>query len=388
MTVVVGLIGITGYGRVHLDQILRLREQGRVHLAAVTVPAGDWDDSMRGELAGMGVPLYQDYRDMLRACGQELDLCCIPTPIHCHGPMTVDCLFAGTNVLVEKPLAGSLEDCHMIRAAQEETGLLVAVGFQNVYDPSSLLLKERLLGGAIGTVQRMSGYGLSPRSFDYYRRNNWAGKLYQSDRQVLDSPANNAMSHYLQWLLFMGGDSIQSSLLPTSIEAELYRANPIEGPDTVNMRVETSAGIHLRFAVSHASRERIETELRIEGSHGSLTWQQNGIAELCRNGEVVEPIPIPTHRQMQMNVVERVVDRLESGEGFICTPGLAEMHTRCIVAAHDSADVTAVPKEHISVHPGLLLLGNGPSMGCHARLPKPSFLPVGIAMGIMIAGKW
>lgn len=348
MPLLVGLIGISGYGRVHLEQILRLQELGRVRLACVTVPAANWDDPMRSELAGMGIPLYQDYNDMLAACGRELDLCCIPTPIHWHGIMTVDCLHAGANVLVEKPLAGSLEECRMIHSAQKETGRLVAVGFHNVYDPSTLLLKERILDGVLGPIRKMSGFGLSPRSVDYYRRNDWAGKLQRCNRPVLDSPANNAMAHYLQLLLFMGGGSIESSLAPTDLEAELYRANPIEGPDTVNLRIGTDANIDVRFVVSHADAERIEMELRVEGTCGSLTWRQNGMAELLHQDKV-ETYPIPTHQAMQMNVVERVVARLESGDGLICTPELAEMHTRCIVAAHASAEVRPVSPEHVSI---------------------------------------
>jgi predicted dehydrogenase len=195
----------------------------------------------------------------------------------------------------------------------------------------------------------MSAFGLSPRAESYYRRNNWAGRLHVDGRPVLDSPVNNAMAHYLQWLLFIGGASHAESLIPIQIEAELYRANPIESPDTVNLRLETSRGIDVRCAVSHASNEKLEMEIVVEGDKGSLTWRQNGKAEFrCLDG-TVELFPIPTHKEMQTRIIERITDFITTGNGFICTPEHAELHTRCIVAAHDAAEVIPIPDRFVNV---------------------------------------
>lgn len=348
MTLAIGLIGVAGYGQLHLEQILKLNQEGRAKLAAVTVHDQAGLQSLPPGFKGLGIPLFSNYNDMLRVHRGRLDLCCIPTPIHWHGIMSVDCLRGGAHVIVEKPLAGSIEECRMIRSAQKESGKIVAVGFQNVYDPSTLRIKERLLSGTIGTIKRMSGYGLSPRSLAYYGRTNWAGKLYQDGRPVLDSPANNAMAHYLQWLLFIGGPSPMESLSPTFIEAELYRANPIDAPDTVNLRIENNRGFDIRFAVSHASKIKVEMKLEIEGTRGTLVWRQNDNAELRLNNGPVETIPVPTHREMQMGVIERVIEYLEWGNGFVCTPEQAEMHTRCIVAAHRATSVMPIDQQHIT----------------------------------------
>lgn len=351
MTLVIGLIGVTGYGQVHLEQILKLHHSGRVRLGAVTVHGQSGNKAPPRELEGLEIPVYSDYNDMLIAHNGQLDLCCIPTPIHWHGVMSADCMRAGAHVLVEKPLAGSLEECRMLSVVQEETGRIAAVGFQNVYDPSSLQIKEQLLAGVIGPIHRMAAFGLSPRSVKYYERNDWAGRLSLDNRPVLDSPANNAMAHHLQWLLFIGGPSLEESLIPTEIEAELYRANSIEGPDTVNLRLETNGGIDVRFTVSHASDIKVETQVVIEGTQGTLVWRQNGNAELRHNDGRVKTFPIPTHREMQMQIIERVVDYIDTGEGFICTLEHAEMHTRCIVAAHNSTPVVEIPRKYVHMSP-------------------------------------
>jgi predicted dehydrogenase len=351
LAISIGLIGVTGYGQVHLEQILSLQQMGRVRLSAVTVNGPGDLQSIPEEVSNSGIPLYTNYKDMLHAHGGRLDLCCIPTPIHLHSVMSVDCLRAGAHILVEKPLAGSIEECRMIRRVQQETGLTVAVGFQNVYDPSSCRIKERLLNGAIGPIRRMSGYGLSPRSLKYYNRNLWAGKLHVDGHPVLDSPVNNAMAHYLQWLLFIGGSDMRESLRPVRVESEMFRANPIEGPDTVNLRVSTEEDIDLRFVVSHASDVRVPVRLAIDGEQGSITWREDGDAEIKTRAGEAERIPIPSHREMQMRLVERVIAYLETGNGIICTPEHAEMHTRCVVGGHVSGNVGAIPECYVGESP-------------------------------------
>ena len=47
-----------------------------------------------------------------------------------------------------------------------------------------------------------------PRYFNYYARNNWAGKLAMNGTWVFDSPVNNACAHYLNLALFWAGAAI------------------------------------------------------------------------------------------------------------------------------------------------------------------------------------
>ncbi len=104
------LIGISGYGRIHLQLARECGDRGEAELVA----AGQSLIRSRkaanvAELRGEGThAIYADYpKYMLRRHAGQIDLCLIPTGIHWHARMTLAALAAGADVLVEKPLAGS-----------------------------------------------------------------------------------------------------------------------------------------------------------------------------------------------------------------------------------------------------------------------------------------
>jgi predicted dehydrogenase len=94
------------------------------------------------------------------------DLVSICTPPLCHAEAVVACLKAGINVLVEKPMAASLEECDAMLAAEEESGKVLASVAQNRFrDPIASLKKaldSGLAGGASSTRRWIpSGGGTS-----------------------------------------------------------------------------------------------------------------------------------------------------------------------------------------------------------------------------------
>src|SRR5690606_17230028 len=86
----------------------------------------------------------------------------------------------------------------------------------------------------------------------YYRRSGWAGKIRDPEgRWILDSPANNAMAHDLHNMFYVLGKKTDESAVPAWVEAELYRAYPIENFDTAAVRCRTADGVDVLFYVSH-----------------------------------------------------------------------------------------------------------------------------------------
>src|SRR3954463_10938818 len=104
------LIGISGYGRVHLQLARECEERGEVEIVAVTVINPQDEVENIAQLRARGCKIFSDYREMLRELRGRIDLCLIPTGIAWHARMTIAALQAGANVLVEKPLAGSMAE--------------------------------------------------------------------------------------------------------------------------------------------------------------------------------------------------------------------------------------------------------------------------------------
>ena len=74
----------------------------------------------------------------------------IATPNVTHAQITVDCLERGAAVLVEKPIADTLEDARRICEASQATGLPVLVGHQRRHNPIMRSAKAIIGAGTLG----------------------------------------------------------------------------------------------------------------------------------------------------------------------------------------------------------------------------------------------
>ncbi len=148
-----GVIGLGTWGQVHLETYA---EHPAVEVAALCDR-----DASRLQAAGEqceAAQLHADYRDLLAVEG--LDCVSVVTPDHTHVGIVVAALEAGKAVLVEKPLATSLEECDRIGAALKRWGGPLMVDFHNRWNPGVAHIRRELASGRVGRA-RMIYYRLS-----------------------------------------------------------------------------------------------------------------------------------------------------------------------------------------------------------------------------------
>lgn len=341
------LIGVSGYGSIYWQYVREAVAIGAARLAAAVVinPAEAGEALL--EMKRLGTRVYGCYEEMLAAEAGRIDLCLIPTGIAWHGRMTVGALEAGMNVLVEKPLAGCLADAKAIREAEARSGRWVAVGFQDMYCPEVLWLKERLCRGEIGKINRIRMVGLWPRPVSYFARNDWAGKIKADGAFVLDSPLNNAFAHFVNLCFYFAGSELEISAEVRLKEARLWRAHAIEHFDTGFVRAESAAGTVFEFFVSHACPVSREPEIRIEGSGGTVAWHHEGPVALVSDGR--EPVirGLPGNLEARRAMFEAAIRKLGDPAVFICGSAIAEKHTALIQALYESTTVQDVARDEI-----------------------------------------
>jgi predicted dehydrogenase len=339
------IVGVSGYGRVHYSLMREHVLSGRLNPVGATIINQDEEKEIVGELRNMGCRIFDDFGDMLSELGDTVDLCFVPTPIHLHATMTCRALEAGWNVLAEKPLAPTIQDIRKIQIAERAADRTVAVGYQEVYRPHVQELKRLLCAGEIGRIVSMKGMGSGPRRFSYYARNNWAGKLKVGDSWVLDSPINNALSHFLHLLLYLAGSSQDCTARPVAVQGELYRAQTIESFDTGCVRIRTDSNIPTLFQATHSTRERADPNIVIEGESGRIEWRVLDEYRIYR-GSSDHPYRVTKTAGDRRNAMaEAVVARLTDRQAFICTTESAGFHTLAINGLHESSPIHAVPPE-------------------------------------------
>lgn len=340
----VAVIGISGFGNVHYNDLVREHHAGRAAIVAAAVINQEEEAEKCAFLRSIGCRLFTDYRAMLDEFRGRIDLCFIPTGIAMHCPMTVAALEAGANVYVEKPVAATVEETEIMKAAERRTGKFVAVGYQTMYQPDTHRVKRLVLDGTIGKPRVFKCYALWPRDDAYYARNNWAGKAAVNGKWVLDCPFTNALAHYLNLLSFHAGDTFEGTVDPVAVRAGLFRANKIETNDFATIRVDGADGRELYFHVTHVSETWVNPISRIEGDAGTIDYTDNGIDVTLANGETTHYDPTP-QEEIRRNIFDALLWRLKDPKQFICTIDIAARHTLIANAVFDSVPCVEIPAD-------------------------------------------
>jgi predicted dehydrogenase len=342
------IVGVSGYGRWHLLMAMEQALLGRLQLVGATVINPQEQAGLCRRLARYGVPIFSSFDEMLDGLNGRVDLLMVPTAIQWHAPMTIAALRAGLHVVLEKPVAGTVQEVDAIIAAQAAAARLVAVGFQDLYVPATMDIKHRVLDGQIGTLRKVVVRGQWPRSSAYYARNEWAGRLRVGESWVLDSPVSNAFAHFLMMGLFWSGESLHAAAEIAEVQAELYRAAQIESFDTACVRARTAHGVEILFYGSHAGTEEFPPEVQLIGDEGSIIWGYESFYTVMREGRPVEVLPVPNQLDTRLSVLDAVMDRLEGKSCFIVEPALGREHTRLMNALHDFFPIHAVVGANVS----------------------------------------
>jgi predicted dehydrogenase len=273
------LIGVGGFGKVHIRHLIELSGQGLLEITAFSDINPDVNrEGWQQLLAGGGTP-YSDYRAMLDS-HPELDLVVIASPIPMHKEMAMYAFKHGIHVLLEKPPAVTIQDLDEMLNAQAGTASRCQVNFQNTSGEAFRKLLDTIRSGQIGNVQHVTGNGLWKRTRSYYERTPWAGKLVFKGNYVLDGTINNPLSHLLNNCLLVAGSGVADEGMPVDIQAELYHANDIEGEDTSCLRIRTQSGAIVHFYASLCLEAEETPSITVQGELGELVWKYDNTLDI------------------------------------------------------------------------------------------------------------
>jgi len=109
------------------------------------------EDAARACAAGAGVDaVYTDARELLaRDDIAAVDIC---TPHDQHLPLAIAAAEAGKHVLLEKPMANSLDECRAIVAAAEQSGVTLMVAQHLRHHPGYVAVRNLIKAGELGRI--------------------------------------------------------------------------------------------------------------------------------------------------------------------------------------------------------------------------------------------
>lgn len=207
---------VIGAGSIGQRHIGVAQACGAVDLVAVVEP----HDGLRADLAARGLPMVARIDDV----PGHVRAAIIATPTQDHGTSALACFALGWAVLVEKPIAGTLDAAHALVTAAASNGLPFFTGHHRRCHPFCLVAREAIadLGDLVG-VQGLWSLRKHNSYFDVdWRRRPGAGPLLTN------------LSHEIDLLRFLVGDISEVTTLLSSARREL--------------EIEDSAAMAFRFA--------------------------------------------------------------------------------------------------------------------------------------------
>jgi len=214
-----GVMGVGAMGRNHVRVLAALPG---AELVGVYDPRREVAEAVAAE---HGTRVFASAEGLAAA----VDAMVLAVPTVLHGELGCDLLGRGLHVLVEKPLAASLEEADRLLAASAAAGRVLAVGHTEFFNPA---------------VQALLALGVPPRFVEVQRLAVFTARSLDVD-VVLD-----LMIHDLQILHALDGAPVRE-VRATGI--------PVLSPrtDIANVRLELASGCVANLTASRVSAERV-----------------------------------------------------------------------------------------------------------------------------------
>ena len=160
----VAIIGTGSIANAHVQAYLK--QAGRCEIAALCDVVPGKAQQMKERYGFQNTDCYEDYRELLQR--EDIDLVDVCAPPFVHAQASIAALRSGKNVVCEKPMAASLEECDAMLRARDESGKMLSIIAQNRFRKPIRDLKALLDSGLAGKVRHVQVDSFWWRGHSYY----------------------------------------------------------------------------------------------------------------------------------------------------------------------------------------------------------------------------
>ena len=253
---------LVGCGRIspnHIAAALNNREKLAVSAVCDLVP--ERMETLLSRFEGTGpVRRYTDYREMLNT--EKPQLVAVATDSGRHAQVALDCIESGCSVIIEKPIAMSLEDADRLIAAAARKNVKLCTNHQNRFNKSIVKIRSAVESGRFGRLFHAAAHIRWNRGPEYYAQAGWRGK-WASDGGAL----MNQCIHNIDLLRWMMGDEVDEVMAYTDRLNHPY----IEAEDLGLAIVRFSNGAYgLIEGTTNVYPKNLEETLYLFGEKGTV----------------------------------------------------------------------------------------------------------------------
>ncbi len=211
---------IIGCGRISSNHIMAALNNKLDIVAFADIDENNAIDKIiKFELQNEGIEVYTNYIEMLEK--EKPELVAIATESGKHAQIAFDCIDYGCNLIIEKPIALSIQDANLIIQKGKKAGVQVCACHQNRFNKSIQKIRNAIDRNRFGKLLYGTAHIRWTRDYEYYARAQWRGTWEQDGGALM-----NQCIHDIDLLRWMMGDEIDTvygmtdKLMHPYIEAE------------------------------------------------------------------------------------------------------------------------------------------------------------------------
>ncbi|MBR1629792.1 MAG: Gfo/Idh/MocA family oxidoreductase [Lachnospiraceae bacterium] len=188
---------LIGCGRISVNHIAAAKANGLEIVAISDIKPEKMQEKKEQFDLGDTTKSYADYREMLAKEKPELVAICTESGEHAR--IALDCIDAGCNLIIEKPIALSLADADKIIKKAKERGVKVSTSHQNRFNRSIQKIREAVEAGRFGRMLYGTAHIRWRRDENYYKQASWRGTWEEDGGALMNQCIHNI--DLLRWMM-------------------------------------------------------------------------------------------------------------------------------------------------------------------------------------------
>jgi len=260
-------VGIIGCGAVAEEYVKAFKKDERSEIRAL-VSRNRANAERYRDRHDLDCAIETDAAEMLRR--KDTDIVVVCTPHNQHTKYAVAAAEAGKHIIIEKPVATTLEDMRMQQEAVKKAGVKTLVSFVLHWNPLLMTIDRLITQGVFGNIFMVE--------VDYMHRiwmtaeQKWYGSRQQSGTAILTGGCHAIDA--LRWFARSEAKAVCAYQVKTE--------NPIEYPGTISVNVEFEDGIIGRSTTTFDAQMPYRFNIGVYGTEGTI-----------RNNEIFAPKLFP-----------------------------------------------------------------------------------------------
>ncbi|MCP9456347.1 MAG: Gfo/Idh/MocA family oxidoreductase [Nitrospira sp.] len=263
-------IGIVGAGAIAQRNAKEAAASGAAKIAGVF----DLNHKVARDMAkALSAPFFPSYDALLASSDVEAVL--LSVPHYLHKPMTIEAASSGKHVLVEKPMANTLDEAREMIACCEQNHVQLTVNYSFRYLPKIQKARQLVQEGALGDIT-----GIQIIAHQFKDRGYWSGARSNSpdDWRASKEKCGGGflimnVCHVIDYLYFVTG------VKGARVYSEYATlGSPAEVEDIISVTARLSNGGIGSISASSIMRGADQAEERIWGTKGTLILDPDGLS--------------------------------------------------------------------------------------------------------------